>query len=124
VAVSLDGAMVVVVVVSVVVEVVLVDEEVLLPLSLPPHAAVSVLRAITAAIPAAAESRRGIRVSVMVNAPFCVANPSGRAYPPERDVKHDGADFFRFTPASRLPGADAAWVSRWSSGHRGAPVHR
>jgi hypothetical protein len=62
------GVAVVVAVVVVVVVVLLVLEEPL-PL-LPPHAAVSVLRAITAAIPAAAEKRRVFLVSVMVSTPY------------------------------------------------------
>ena len=44
--------------------VVLVEESVLL--SLPPHATVSVLKAIVAAIPTATEKRRCVRLSVMV----------------------------------------------------------
>jgi hypothetical protein len=60
--VSLAG--VVAVVVSV--EVLVVDDvEDSLPLSLPPHAAVSVLNAITAATPAVTEKRRVVRVWVM-----------------------------------------------------------
>ena len=64
------GVMVVVAVVVVVEVVVLVLEE---PLSsLPPHAAVSVLRAMTAAMPAAAENRRVFWVSVMEHSILCV----------------------------------------------------
>jgi hypothetical protein len=87
VAVSL-GVVVAVVVVVVVVDVVLLVEESPLP-PLPPHAAVSVLRAITAAMPAVVAIRRGVRVSVMVSAPFVVANPSPARYPPCDEVKHD-----------------------------------
>jgi hypothetical protein len=83
VAVALVGVAVLVTVeVSVLVAlVVLVVEESLLPLSLPPQAAVSVLRAITAAIPAAAEKRRVVRVSIMVNTPFVGSNPCWRVLP-------------------------------------------
>lgn len=51
-----------------------VEEPLLLPL--PPHAAVNVLSAMTAAIPAVAEKRRGIRVWVMsVSTSVCRAVP-------------------------------------------------
>jgi predicted MFS family arabinose efflux permease len=61
--VSLAGVVSVVVVVEVVVD----DDVESLPLSLPPHAAVSVVSAITAAMPAVTDKRRGLRVSVMVS---------------------------------------------------------
>jgi hypothetical protein len=62
--VSLAGVVAVVVSVEVLVLVVdEVEESLLLPL--PPHAAVSVLNAITAATPAVTEKRRVIRVWVM-----------------------------------------------------------
>jgi hypothetical protein len=51
-----------------------VEESLLLPL--PPHAAVSEVNAMTAAIPAVTEKRRGIRVWVMsVSASVCRAIP-------------------------------------------------
>jgi hypothetical protein len=61
--VSLAGVVAVVVSVEVLVLVDDVDESLLL--SLPPHAAVSVLNAITAATPAVTEKRRVVRVWVM-----------------------------------------------------------